>query len=73
MSDAEQVRKDVSYSPGSGRETEQRQRSPRHSAATRDVDQDAVETLPGTGGPDDTGAVDVSDEELNLPRDTGTH
>ena len=32
-----------------------------------------VETLPGRGGPDDSGAVDVAEEELNVPRDTGAH
>jgi hypothetical protein len=71
--DEEQVRKDVSYSPASERETEERQKSPRQSAATDDVDQDAVETLPGTGGPDDNGEVVVPDADLNIPRDSGAH
>ena len=69
----EPTAKDVSYSPSSDRETDALQRSPRHSAATADVDPDAVETLPGTGGPDDNGQVDVTEGELNMPRDTGAH
>ena len=69
----QQLAKDVSYSPASESETEERQKSPRHSAATDDVDPDAVETLPGTGGPDDNGSVEVPDADLNVPRDTGAH
>jgi hypothetical protein len=65
--------KDTSYSPSSGRETEEAQRSPRHSAATSDIDADAVQTLPGTGGPDDNGSVDVPPDELHPPRDRRAH
>ena len=73
MTDAEQVRKDVSYSPASESETAAKQRTPDRSRATDDIDADAVETLPGTGGPDDTGAVDVDEDDLNMPRDSGAH
>lgn len=66
-----QTEKDVSYSPASDRETEERQKSPRESAATADVGEDGVQTLPGTGGPDDNGAVDVPPSELHPPRDGG--
>ena len=69
----EQLHKDVSYSPASETETRQRQESPARSQATTDVDAGAVETLSGTGGPDDSGAVDVDGADLNIPRDTGTH
>lgn len=67
------LERDVSYSPSSGRETEEAQRSPRHSRATRGIDPDAVQTLPGTGGPDDNGEVDVPEEDLDVPRDSGAH
>jgi hypothetical protein len=73
LSDDEQLLKDRSYAPSSGRETRQRQESPDRSRATDDVDAEGVETLPGTGGPDDNGAVDVDPEELNVPRDRGAH
>jgi hypothetical protein len=67
--------KDVSYSPSSDRETEERQQSPQDSPATADadIDQDAVTALPGTGGPDDDGEVDVEGEPIDIPRDTGAH
>jgi hypothetical protein len=60
---------DTAYSPASERETESRQEHPSTSPATRDpeIDDDAVEVLPGTGGPDDQGDVDVDDEYFNLP------
>ena len=73
LSDDEQLRKDRSYAPSSGRETQQRQASPDRSRATDDVDAEAVEVLPGTGGPDDDGAVDVDPDELRMPRDDGAH
>ncbi len=70
----DQTTKDRSYSPASETEIEQRQESPSESHATDDLENaNAVETLPGTGGPDDNGSVDVPDEELNVPRDTGAH
>jgi hypothetical protein len=60
---------DTAYSPASERETESRQDHPETSPATKDpdIDEDAVKVLPGTGGPDDEGDVDVDDEDLNLP------
>lgn len=74
IGDEEQTTKDRSYSPASETETEQRQESPTVSPATDDLEEaNAVETLPGTGGPDDNGSVDVPEEELNVPRDTGAH
>ncbi len=68
--DDEQVRRDTSYSPASDKETEQRQQDPAESAATDDaaIDENDVKVLPGTGGPDDTGDVEVDDDELNMPR-----
>lgn len=74
LGDEEQTAKDMSYSPASDSEIEERQDSPSESPATDDIDDaDAVETLPGTGGPDDNGSVDVPEEDLNVPRDTGAH
>jgi hypothetical protein len=60
---------DTAYSPASERETESRQEHPRASEGTRDqdIDDDAVKVLPGTGGPDDPGDVDIDDEDFNFP------
>jgi hypothetical protein len=72
LDDERQTEKDVSYSPASDRETAERQKSPAQSPATDDVDAD-VTTLPGTGGPDDSGDVDADPDEIDIPRDTGAH
>lgn len=63
----EQLDRDTSYSPASGIETEERQEAPARSAAIRDagIDPDDVKVLPGTGGPDDTGDIDVDPSEIN--------
>lgn len=37
------------------------------------IDEDAVEVLPGTGGPDDVGDVDVDPDDINLPGTAGMH
>lgn len=60
------VEKDMSYSPSSGRETERAQADPTDSKALDDddIDQDAVKSLPGEGGPDDVGDVEVDVEEI---------
>lgn len=60
------VRKDVSYSPASGRETEEAQSEPRSSQHLDDPDIDAtaVKSVPGQGGPDDAGDVEVDDESI---------
>ncbi len=73
IGDERQTEKDVSYSPASDRETAERQKSPAESPATDDIDADAVRTLPGTGGPDDSGDVSADAGDLNLPRDHGAH
>jgi hypothetical protein len=76
LDDDDQEVKDRSYSPASGRETEELQRDPEGSPAADEVDPEAaeesVETLPGTGGPDDGGAVEAP-PDTRVPRDTGTH
>jgi hypothetical protein len=68
LSEDEAVRKDMSYSPASDTETERKQQDPLPDAAAEDdIDTDAVRAVPGTGGPDDTGDVEVDPDDLNLP------
>lgn len=66
---SEQTHKDTSYSPGSEDEVEERQDSPSESRATdeTEVDEEAVQVLPGTGGPDDVGEVEPEPGEINMP------
>jgi hypothetical protein len=59
LDDVDLTRKDRSYSPSSERETAERQADPDGSAI------DGVMQLPGTGGPDDSGDVEVPDDELD--------
>jgi hypothetical protein len=54
----QETEKDDAYSPSSERETEERQAEPVPSG------DDGVNALPGTGGPDDAGDVDVDDEAI---------
>lgn len=63
----EQLDRDMSYSPASGVETQERQQAPGSSQALEDpgIDSDQVDVLPGTGGPDDTGDVDVDPGEIH--------
>jgi len=57
LSDIELTRKDRSYSPSSDRETKTKQQD--------GSDLDGVKQLPGTGGPDDVGDVDVPDDHID--------
>lgn len=59
----------TNYSPSSERETANRQEHPESSEATKrgDIDDDHVKLLPGTGGPDDEGDMDVDGDDFNLP------
>lgn len=60
---------DVTTSPGSESETEVKQDESVSASETvqdEDVDSDAVQVLPGTGGPDDVGEIEVDPEDLNL-------
>ena len=56
--------KDTTYSPGSDTDTSELQDSPQSSPALDDpdIDQSAVKVLPGTGGPDDEGDVQLPDK-----------
>lgn len=59
--------KDTSYSPGSDTETKVlQQETVSTAAAGDDIDQDAVKVLPGTGGPDDGGDIEVDVDEIHL-------
>jgi hypothetical protein len=64
---AESVRKDMTYSPGSEAETQHKQDDPLPDTIDRDIDADDVRAVPGTGGPDDVGDVDVDADDLDLP------
>ncbi|THG31687.1 hypothetical protein [Naasia lichenicola] len=60
------VEKDKTYSPSSERETEVTQADPRSSSTLDDpeVDGEAVKSLPGVGGADDVGEIDVDEEAI---------
>lgn len=60
------VEKDTDYSPASGAETEAAQRAPRGTDHLDDpeIDGGRVNSVPGVGGPDDAGDVDVDDEAI---------
>jgi len=61
-----QRERDTAYSPASERETEQLQREPHASPALdQGVDDAQVQTLPGTGGPDDSGATEPTQDDLD--------
>lgn len=64
--DDETVQKDVRYSPSSGRETHRAQQKPEDSAHLTDpeIDTAAVKSVPGVGGPDDAGDIDVDVDDL---------
>jgi hypothetical protein len=66
LTDEELTTKDRAYAPASERETEVKQDD--QSTHARDVDTDDVDLLPGTGGPDDNGMVDVDPGEIRMPR-----
>lgn len=64
----ESVEHDTVYSPSSDAETRERQEDPDQSQATTDpdIDEDDVKVLPGTGGPDDSGDVDVNPDDIDF-------
>ncbi|MBT2484676.1 MULTISPECIES: hypothetical protein [unclassified Microbacterium] len=66
-SESDIVRKDMSYSPASETETQHKQRDPLPAALDDDIDPDGIRVMPGTGGPDDAGDVDVDPDDLNMP------
>jgi len=64
LSDTEQTRKDVSYSPGSETETAAKQADPLPDGVDDDIDATRIRAVPGTGGPDDAGDVDLDPEDV---------
>jgi hypothetical protein len=64
LSDAEQARKDVSSSPGSEDETAAKQRDPLPDSLDDDIDATRIRAVPGTGGPDDAGDVELDPDEI---------
>ena len=65
--ESDAIRKDMSYSPASETETEQKQDDPLPDTIDDDIDPDQINAVPGTGGPDDVGDVEVDPDDLNLP------
>ncbi len=67
------VQKDMTSTSKSERDIEAKQDSAPTDSATAqedDVDESQVEVLPGTGGPDDVGDIEVDPSELNLSGDS---
>lgn len=63
------VDKDSNESPRSNRETDELQSSDvEESVAVHDeqIEEDDVNVLPGTGGPDDVGDVDVDESDIRI-------
>lgn len=59
---------DAATSPGSETETAEKQDGPTlPEGVDDDIDSDDVRVVPGTGGPDDVGDVDVDPADLNMP------
>lgn len=67
-SENESVEHDTVYSPASNAEIRERQKHSQESPATSDpdIDEDDVKVLPGTGGPDDTGDVEVDPGDIHF-------
>ncbi|MFB2555330.1 hypothetical protein [Herbiconiux liangxiaofengii] len=72
LNDNDLTRKDMTYSPSSGRETDELQHDAAGSQALDDpdIDQSRITSLPGTGGPDDVGEIDIEGAEINIPHRT---
>jgi hypothetical protein len=60
------LRKDTNYSPGSDTDTERLQNQQSPALHDDEIDEAAVKTLPGTGGPDDEGQIEIDPEDLDL-------
>lgn len=67
-SEREVIVKDTNNSPSSDRTTEELQESSADSPAfdDPDIDESAVKALPGTGGPDDEGDIEVDPADIHL-------
>ena len=68
--DKSNLEKDTSYTPASDSDTEALQNTtvpPTTGASDPEVDYDKVKTLPGTGGPDDEGDIEIDLDEVPFP------
>ena len=66
--------KDMLYSPQSEREMQSFQSRPVESSEAvkdPDIDADQVQLLPGTGGPDDVGEIEVDPDDIHLDAEPG--
>ncbi|SMQ71433.1 hypothetical protein SAMN06295943_2349 [Agreia sp. VKM Ac-1783] len=72
LSSEEDLEKDTSYSPSSERDDEVLENEAVTDSDAVDADLDASEilVLPGTGGPDDVGDIEVDPSEFNLSGDS---
>ncbi|MCW4384449.1 hypothetical protein OH146_01525 [Salinibacterium sp. SYSU T00001] len=71
-----EIERDVVDSPRSERDVQELQRSQIGESPALDdpdIDESDVDVLPGTGGQDDQGDVNVAPGDVNMPRDTGAH
>jgi hypothetical protein len=67
------VRKDTNESPTAEKDTHVKQTEDMSSSQAlddADIDESDVNLLPGTGGPDDVGDIEVDPKDLNLPKGT---
>ncbi|AZH83328.1 hypothetical protein EAO79_10775 [Plantibacter sp. PA-3-X8] len=69
LNDDGQTSKDRTYSPSSEAETAAKQDDGQPVVRDPDIASGMINVAPGTGGPDDTGDVDVDPGELHIPRD----
>jgi hypothetical protein len=72
LSSKEALEKDMSYSPSSDSDDDalQDQAVGDSPAVDSDMESSEITVLPGTGGPDDDGDVEVDPSELNLSGDS---
>lgn len=67
LTDEELSEKDTNESPGSEAETAAKQEDPIPAGIDDDIDRSQIRAVPGTGGPDDFGDIEVDEDDLNTP------
>lgn len=72
LSEKETLEKDMSYSPSSERDDDvlEEEAVTDSDAVDGDMDSSEILVLPGTGGPDDVGDIEVDPSEFNLSGDS---
>jgi hypothetical protein len=72
LSEKENLEKDMSYSPSSERDDDvlEEEAVTDSDAVDGDMDSSEILVLPGTGGPDDVGDIEVDPSEFNLSGDS---